>query len=127
MTTDWSARRWQNTQSMKEHILILEDELIRVRKKLESRSEAINTINLVGERVQKIALELSWLFRELGTSHMVIFGLSAKEKRVYDCVRSNRSLVGKELAEKLGMSHRVFKFHLTNIFRKMGISSRNEL
>lgn len=52
-------------------------------------------------------------------------GLSKREAEVAEFV--SRGLSNKEVADKLFVTEKTIKFHLTNIYRKMNISSRTQL
>jgi DNA-binding NarL/FixJ family response regulator len=51
-------------------------------------------------------------------------GLSAKERNVLVFVA--RGLSNKEIARELWVSEQTVKFHLTNIYRKLGVANRTE-
>jgi DNA-binding CsgD family transcriptional regulator len=52
-------------------------------------------------------------------------GLSKREAEVAELVSTGLS--NKEVADKLFVTEKTIKFHLTNIYRKMNISSRTQL
>lgn len=52
-------------------------------------------------------------------------GLSKREAEVAELV--SKGLSNKEVADKLFVTEKTIKFHLTNIYRKMSISSRTQL
>lgn len=52
-------------------------------------------------------------------------GLSKREAEVAELV--SKGLSNKEVADKLFVTEKTIKFHLTNIYRKMNITSRTQL
>ena len=54
-----------------------------------------------------------------------IVGLTEKEKEVAECLLGGLSL--KEIAAKLYVSENTVKTHRSNVYRKMEVSSREEL
>jgi DNA-binding NarL/FixJ family response regulator len=52
-----------------------------------------------------------------------IDGFTPQQKQIVDLVR--RGLSNKQIAPELGISARTVKFHLTNIFRRLGINDRH--
>lgn len=52
-------------------------------------------------------------------------GLSDREFMVADLV--SRGLSNKEIGNQLFVTEKTVKFHLTNIYKKMGVSSRAQL
>jgi DNA-binding CsgD family transcriptional regulator len=52
-------------------------------------------------------------------------GLSKREAEVAELVSKGHS--NKEVADKLFVTEKTIKFHLTNIYRKMNLSSRTQL
>lgn len=52
-------------------------------------------------------------------------GLSRRESEVADLVR--QGLKNADVAQKLFVTEKTVKFHLTNIFKKLGIKSRSQL
>ena len=52
------------------------------------------------------------------------FGLTAKETEVLDALA--RGLSNRAIAKELWLTEQTVKFHLTNIYRKLGVSSRTE-
>ena len=53
------------------------------------------------------------------------FGLTARERQVIALVIAGYT--NKDLAQKLGISENTAKYHLTNVFDKLGVSNRLEL
>ena len=53
------------------------------------------------------------------------FGLTARERQIVSAVAN--AYQNKEIAEKFAISEKTVKHHLTNIFNKVGVSSRLEL
>lgn len=51
--------------------------------------------------------------------------LTARENEVYDMIMARKQ--NKEIADELSLSLRTVVFHVTSMFRKMGVSSRAEL
>jgi DNA-binding NarL/FixJ family response regulator len=51
-------------------------------------------------------------------------GLSPRELSILESLESGRS--NREIAERLFVAEQTVKFHLTNIYRKLGVSSRTE-
>src|SRR5882672_11149903 len=52
-------------------------------------------------------------------------GLTAREQEVHGLLREG--LANKAIADALGCSVRTVEFHITNLMRKVGVSSRLEL
>lgn len=52
-------------------------------------------------------------------------GLTSGQMRIVEAVR--RGLMNKQIAHELGLSEATVKYHLTGIFRKMGVLSRSQL
>lgn len=53
------------------------------------------------------------------------FGLSTRERQVIALVSAGYT--NKDLAQKLGISENIAKYHLTNIIDKLGVCNRLEL
>jgi two-component system, NarL family, nitrate/nitrite response regulator NarL len=51
--------------------------------------------------------------------------LSAREREVVELIAGGGS--NKEIAERLGITERTVKAHLTSVFQKLGLSSRLQL
>jgi DNA-binding NarL/FixJ family response regulator len=51
-------------------------------------------------------------------------GLSPRELSILEALESGGS--NREIAERLFVAEQTVKFHLTNIYRKLGVSSRTE-
>ncbi len=70
----------------------------------------------------ELVADLRRLFgRNAGTRH-VLARLSEREREVLDALRKHES--NKHIARKLAVSEHAVKFHLKNIFRKLGVHSR---
>lgn len=52
-------------------------------------------------------------------------GLTEKERQVAELVTDGKS--NKEISEFLGMNEKTVKYHLGNIFRKLGVATRAKL
>ena len=57
--------------------------------------------------------------------YLIKQGLSKREVEVAELV--SQGLANKKVAEKLFVTEKTIKFHLTNIYRKMKIKSRTQL
>jgi DNA-binding NarL/FixJ family response regulator len=82
--------------------------------------------------VRTVAAGQYWINRELlaeavrpKEQRRMKFGLSPRELEIISTVASGAS--NKELAQKLAISELTVKRHLTNIFQKVGVTSRLEL
>jgi LuxR family transcriptional regulator, positive regulator of biofilm formation len=53
------------------------------------------------------------------------YKLSKREVEIVDTI--SKGVTNKEAADKLNVTEKTIKFHLTNIYRKMGIKSRGQL
>ena len=53
------------------------------------------------------------------------FGLTARERQVIALVSAGYT--NRDLAQKLGISENTAKYHLTNVFDKLGVCNRLEL
>jgi two-component system nitrate/nitrite response regulator NarL len=62
---------------------------------------------------------------EAGTSDTTRPALTARELQIADAIADGRS--NREIAAQLGITEQTVKNHLTNIFEKMGVSSRLQL
>jgi two-component system, NarL family, nitrate/nitrite response regulator NarL len=90
-------------------------------------------IDKVLKAIRAVAAGQYWIERELLAEAVqgrqeqrhVKFGLSPRELEIISKVASGAS--NKELADKLFISELTVKRHLTNIFQKVGVSSRLEL
>lgn len=51
--------------------------------------------------------------------------LTAKEKSVLDLIKAGKT--NKEIAEELGISLSTVKTHINNIYKKLGVSSREDI
>jgi len=51
-------------------------------------------------------------------------GLTAREREILDRVATGRS--NKQIAAEFWLSEQTIKYHLTNVYRKLGVSSRTE-
>jgi DNA-binding NarL/FixJ family response regulator len=93
--------------------------------------EAIRTVMAgeywVGrETVSDLVAALRTLTEESGRSEPVLnFGLTVREVQITALVAAATS--NKEIANHLGITEKTVKHHLTNIFDKLGVSSRLEL
>jgi two-component system nitrate/nitrite response regulator NarL len=52
------------------------------------------------------------------------FGLTSREREILEQVASGRS--NKQIAREFWLSEQTIKYHLTNVYRKLGVSSRTE-
>jgi two-component system nitrate/nitrite response regulator NarL len=52
------------------------------------------------------------------------FGLTGREREILEQVAAGRS--NKQIAADLWLSEQTIKYHLTNVYRKLGVSSRTE-
>jgi DNA-binding NarL/FixJ family response regulator len=52
------------------------------------------------------------------------FGLTAREREILERVATGRS--NKQIAGEFWLSEQTIKYHLTNVYRKLGVSSRTE-
>ena len=52
------------------------------------------------------------------------FGLTGREREILERVAMGRS--NKHIAADLWLSEQTIKYHLTNVYRKLGVSSRTE-
>jgi two-component system nitrate/nitrite response regulator NarL len=52
------------------------------------------------------------------------FGLTAREREIFERVATGRS--NKQIAGEFWLSEQTIKYHLTNVYRKLGVSSRTE-
>jgi two-component system, NarL family, nitrate/nitrite response regulator NarL len=52
------------------------------------------------------------------------FGLTTREREILERVATGRS--NKEIAGEFWLSEQTIKYHLTNVYRKLGVSSRTE-
>ena len=50
--------------------------------------------------------------------------LTKREQTILEALQTGRS--NKQIAEKLFLAEQTVKFHLTNIYRKLGVSNRTE-
>jgi two-component system, NarL family, nitrate/nitrite response regulator NarL len=95
-----------------------------------SKDEAIDKLL---KAVRAVAAGQYWIERELlaeavqsrSEQRRARFGLSPRELEIISTVTSGAS--NKELADKLSISELTVKRHLTNIYQKLGVSSRLEL
>lgn len=53
------------------------------------------------------------------------FGLTARERQIIALVSAGYT--NRDLAQKLGISENAAKYHLTNVFDKLGVCNRLEL
>lgn len=102
---------------MLRHIGVLEREIDRLNILLKDRRETLLTIHAFSNQVEE-------MFNQAKAS---VACLTTKEKAVYEAVIAYRDQPNKVIAEKVGISERCVKFHLENIFRKMGVGCKNEL
>src|SRR5439155_16566228 len=52
------------------------------------------------------------------------FGLTGREREILERVATGRS--NKQIAAEFWLSEQTIKYHLTNVYRKLGVSSRTE-
>ncbi len=136
LQTNWYTR-FRNPETRKrcgifpsqlmDHIKRVEQEVDRLNVVISDRAKLLEMLADISARLTKQQQDLDALCREFYNVRPNMHCLSDTEFRVYQCMKTEPSLVGKQIAEKLGMSYRTYKFHTGNIFRKMGVRNRYEL
>jgi DNA-binding NarL/FixJ family response regulator len=64
-------------------------------------------------------------FKSLFESLCIKYGISTREKEIIKLLIEG--LINKEIAYRLHISKRAVEYHITNIFKKAGVSKRSEL
>ncbi|WP_343487880.1 response regulator transcription factor [Allomuricauda sp. d1] len=72
-----------------------------------------------------LVVAILFLRRKRNSAKKNLHELSPQELRVYQAMSDGKS--NKEIASELFISHSTVKTHINNIYKKLGISSRNEL
>jgi DNA-binding NarL/FixJ family response regulator len=79
----------------------------------------------VAERVSVQLVELDWGREELEMDRPGIEVLTKREYQVVRLVAQGKS--NQEIARELGISVKTVEFHVSNVLRKLGLSSRTQV
>jgi DNA-binding CsgD family transcriptional regulator len=126
---NWRLRYRKNLtdRHFRLHLAKMEEEVHRLNIALRSRDEALASLKSIGERLERVGEDLSGMFREFSRARATLLCLTNMEQRVYDCVKSERGISCQEISDRLNISIRASKFHLSNIYIKAGVYGKNEL
>lgn len=80
----------------------------------------------------KVELTETEIIVHIPYAHMSIVNpgkqkLTRREAEVYEAMGRNKERANKEIACALGITERTVKFHVSEILKKLGVTSRHEL
>jgi DNA-binding CsgD family transcriptional regulator len=109
-----------------ERLKDLEDQRVGLQFKVTQLMEMVDGFR---DEIRTIGIEMEQIYAALGrpaipgtsTSNASGFGFTRSEEAVVFYMRQRPPLSNKEIAEKLNISERTAKFHVQNIYRKLGI------
>jgi DNA-binding NarL/FixJ family response regulator len=130
VTTNWMVRtnsHTANREVMRDHILALEREVDLLREQLKSRTEARAIIQDIGAKLSTYGSELYKMLVSFNAARAAVLSLTPSERTIFEFLITERTLSNKDIANKLNISERTVKFHISSILQKAGARSRNEL
>ena len=105
----------------------LENEVIRLRNLLNFKKQSFEFFEGLSKRIDKVEAEAIEIRQEFIRARGKMSLFSPTELKVFRCIKENRGKLQKQMPDIIGMKERTFKFHMSNMLRKAGVSRWYEL